>query len=183
MNSAPKASEPSTDDASPFVIACLVALNIKTEDGKRFDSGTKNAMFKLLRNALDTLLGGDLLNGKSRSVLVVNRGYIEVLTRNLVAEKKFTAMADTLQKTLNLSEEEFAQEPSLSMDQLMAGMRILFGQQHDTSRKQNKGEHQRHKDPRAHHPAKMNHRFNIAKQQGAETGDGGKRGIQAGYKL
>jgi len=110
------------------LLACLVALNIKTEDGKRFDSGTKTAMLKLLRNALDTLLGGDLLNGKSRSVLVVNRGYIEVLTRNLVAGKKFMAMAGTLQKTLNLTEEGFAQEPSLSMDQLMAGMRILFYQ-------------------------------------------------------
>jgi len=74
------------------LLACLVALNIKTEDGKRFDSGTKSAMLKLLRNALDALLEGDLLNGKSRGVLVVNRGYIEVLTRNLVVEKKLIAM-------------------------------------------------------------------------------------------
>ena len=110
------------------LLACLVALNIKTEDGKRFDSGTKNAGFKLLRNALDDLLREDWLNGKSRSALVVNRGYIEVLTRNLAAEKKFTAMAGTIQKTLNLTKEGFAQERSLSMDQLIAGMRILFYQ-------------------------------------------------------
>lgn len=111
------------------LVDCFVALNVKTENGKRFDSGTKRAMFKLLRNALDNLLRDDLLNGKSRSVLVVNRAYIEILTRHLVAEKKFTAMADTLQKTLGLTEEGFAQKPSLSMDQLMAGMRILFYQE------------------------------------------------------
>ncbi len=111
------------------LVDCFVALNVKTENGERFDSGTKSAMFKLLRNALDNLLRGDLLHGKSRSVLVVNRSYIEILTRHLVAEKKFTAMADTLQKTLRLTEEGFAQKPSLSMDQLMAGMRILFYQE------------------------------------------------------
>ncbi len=110
------------------LLECFEALDIRTEDGKRFDSGTKSAMLKLLRNALDNLLGGDLLKGKSRSVLVINRGYIEILTRHLVAEKKFTAMAGTLQKTLNLTEEVFAPEPSLSMDQLIAGMRILFYQ-------------------------------------------------------
>jgi len=60
------------------LLACFVALNIKTEDGQRFDSGTKNAMLKLHRSSLDTLLETDILNGKSRSVLVVNRGYIEV---------------------------------------------------------------------------------------------------------
>jgi len=80
------------------LVDCLVSLNIKTENGERFDSGTKRAMFKLLRNALDNLLRDDLLNGKSRSVLVVNRGYIEILTRHLVAEKKFTAIAGILQK-------------------------------------------------------------------------------------
>lgn len=111
------------------LLACLVALNIKTEDGKNYDSGTKTAMLKLLRNALDNLLGGDLLKGKIRSVLVVERGYVEVLTRHLVAEKKFTAMVGTLQKTLDLTETDFAQEDSLSMDQLIAGMRILFYQE------------------------------------------------------
>ena len=110
------------------LLDCFVAINIKTEDGKRFDSGTKSDRFKLRRNALGALLGGDLSNGKSRSALVVNRGCIEVLTRNLVAEKKFISMADILQKTLNLTEEGFARESSLSMDQLIAGMRILFYQ-------------------------------------------------------
>ncbi len=111
------------------LLACLVALNIKTEDGRSYDSGTKTAMLKLLRNALDNLLGGDLLKGKSRSVLVVERAYVEVLTRHLVAEKKFIAMAGILQKILNLTEKGFALEPSLSMDQLVAGMRILFYQE------------------------------------------------------
>ncbi|MCA1794021.1 MAG: hypothetical protein LC660_09170 [Desulfobacteraceae bacterium] len=111
------------------LVDCFVTLNIKTENGERFDSGTKRAMFKLLRNALDNLLRDDLLNGKSRSVLVVNRAYIEILTRHLVAEKKFTAMAGILQKKLNLTQEGFAQKPSLSMDQLMAGMRIFFYQE------------------------------------------------------
>jgi len=87
------------------LLACLVALNIKTEDGKRFDSGTKGAMLKMFRNSLDALLGGALLEGKSRSILVFNRSYIEILTRHLVAEKKFTAMADTLKQTLNITEE------------------------------------------------------------------------------
>jgi SNF2 family DNA or RNA helicase len=85
------------------LVDCFVTLNIKTENGKRFDSGTKRAMFKLPRNALDNLLRDDLLNGKGRSVLVVNRAYIEILTRHLVAEKKFTAMAGILQKKLNLT--------------------------------------------------------------------------------
>ena len=111
------------------LLDCLVTLNIKTEDGKRFDSGTKTAMLKLLRNSLDTLLGGDLLKGKSRSILVIERAYVEVLTRHLVAEKKFIAMAGTLQKALNLTKEGFFQESSLSMDQLIAGMRILFYQE------------------------------------------------------
>ena len=111
------------------LLDCLVALNIKTEDGKNYDSGKKTVMLKLLRNALDTLLGGYLLKGKSRSVLVVERAYVEVLTRHLVAEKKFIAMAPTLQKELNLTKEGFAQESSLSVDQLVAGMRILFYQE------------------------------------------------------
>ncbi|BBO88980.1 SWF/SNF family helicase [Desulfosarcina ovata subsp. ovata] len=106
--------------------ACLVALDIKTKDGKRFDSGTRNSMSKLLRGSLDVLLETDILHGKSRSVLVINRDYIEVLTRHLVAEKTFTALAETLQHTLNLTEEGLAQVPSLSMDQVTAGMRILF---------------------------------------------------------
>ncbi len=110
------------------LLACFVALDIKTEDGKSFDSGTKNAMFKQYRNELDHLLAGDFLEGTSRSVLVVNRGYVEVLTRSLVAEKKFTAMVGTIQRTLNLTPEGFTQAPSLSMDQLIAGMRILFYQ-------------------------------------------------------
>ena len=111
------------------LLDCFVALDIKTEDGQRFDSGTKNARFKLLRSSLDALLEDDLLNGRSRSVLLVNRGYIEIVTRHLVAENKFAAMAGTIEKTVNLSEEGLAREPSLSMDQLMAGMRILFYQE------------------------------------------------------
>ncbi len=110
------------------LLACLVALDIKTEDGQHFDSGTKNAMFKRLRGPLDTLLKGDLLNGKSRSVLLVNRGYVEVLTRHMAADKKFTAMVGTLQRILNFTEAGFSQKPFLSMDQLVAGMRIFYYQ-------------------------------------------------------
>ena len=33
------------------LLACLVALDIKTEDGESFDSGTRNAMLKLLRKS------------------------------------------------------------------------------------------------------------------------------------
>ena len=108
--------------------ACLVALDIKTKEGKRFDSGTKNT-FKPLRAPLDALLETDILHGKNRSALLINRDYIEVLTRHLVVEKKFTAMAETLQHTLNLTDEGLAKEKPLSMDQLTAGMRILFYQE------------------------------------------------------
>ncbi|MCW8801540.1 MAG: hypothetical protein OQK71_11480 [Desulfobacter sp.] len=111
------------------LLACLIALNIKTEDGKSFDSGTRNAMLKLLRSPLDALLSTDILHGKTRSILFINRDYIEVLTRHLVAEKTFTTLIDTLQHTLNLTEEGLAQEQPLSMAKLMAGMRILFYQE------------------------------------------------------
>ncbi len=60
------------------LLACLVALDIKTDDGKHFDAGTKNAILKRLRNELHALLEGDFLQGKNRSVLVVNRVYVEI---------------------------------------------------------------------------------------------------------
>ena len=110
------------------LLACLVALDIKTEDGKAFD-GPRNAMFKQLRKELDFLLEGNFLEGTSRSVLVVKRAYVELLTRSMVAEKNFTAMAGPVLKTVGLIPEAFAQLPSLSMDQLVAGMRILFYQE------------------------------------------------------
>ena len=110
------------------LLACLVALDIKTEDGKCFDSGTRNAMLKLLRSPLDALLSTDILHGKTRSILFINRDYIEVLTRHLVAEKTFTTLIDTLQHTLNLTEKGLAQEQPLAMAKLTAGMRILFYQ-------------------------------------------------------
>lgn len=111
------------------LLACLVALEIKTEDGKSFDSGTKNDMLKRLRSPLDLLLSTNILHGKSRSALLINRDYIEVLTRHLVAEKRFTTLVDTLQHTLNLTPEGLAQEQSLSMGKLTAGIRILFYQE------------------------------------------------------
>ncbi|MEA2061380.1 MAG: DEAD/DEAH box helicase [Thermodesulfobacteriota bacterium] len=114
------------------LLACLAASGIKTKEGQRFDYGTKNDRFKLLRSSLDALLATDILNGQSRSVLVMNRGYIEILTRHLAAEKKFKAMAGTVQYTLNLTEEGLAQKKNLSMDQLIAGMRILFYQKKET---------------------------------------------------
>ena len=67
-------------------------------------------MLKLLRSPLDALLSTDILHGKTRSILFINRDYIEVLTRHLVAEKTFTTLIDTLQHTLNLTEEGLAQE-------------------------------------------------------------------------
>lgn len=59
------------------LLACLVALDIKTEDDKSFDSGTRNAMLKLLRSPLDALLSTDILHGKSRNALFINRDYIK----------------------------------------------------------------------------------------------------------
>jgi len=109
------------------LLACLVALDIKTEDGRQFDSGTKTAMFKLIRNSLDSLLEQEFLEGKSRTVLVVNRNFVEILTR-MVVEKVFTAMVGSIQHLLLFTEDKLKKEPALSMDQLMAGMRILFYQ-------------------------------------------------------
>jgi hypothetical protein len=79
------------------LLACFLALGIKTQDVKSYDCGTKTAMLKQFRNELDALLEGHFLLGTSRSSLVINRCYVEVLTRNLVAEKKFTALAGTIQ--------------------------------------------------------------------------------------
>jgi len=110
------------------LLACLTALDIKTEDGYCFASKTKKSMFEHIRNELNTLLEGDFLLGKSRSVLLLNRAFVELLTQRLIADKKFTSMAEVIEKTLNLTPHGLAKAPSLTMDQVIAGMRILFYQ-------------------------------------------------------
>jgi len=110
------------------LLACLVALNVKTDTGKGFDSGTKSVMFKLYRPDLNSLLTQDFLEGRSRSYLVVNRRIVEPITRSLVAEKMFSPMADVIQDILELTDDGLRQERTLNMDQLVAVMRILFYQ-------------------------------------------------------
>ena len=110
------------------LLACLAALDIKTEDGYSFSSKTEKPMFKRIRNELNALLEGDLLQGKSRSVLVLNRNLVEPLTLRLIANNQFTPMAEVIQKTLYLTPHGLAKAPSLTMDQVIAGMRILFYQ-------------------------------------------------------
>ena len=110
------------------LLACLAALDIKTEGGYCFSSKTEKPMFKWVRNELNTLLEGDLLQGKSRSVLVLNRNFVEPLTQRLISDNQFTPMAEVIQKTLNLTPHGLAKAPSLTMDQVIAGMRILFYQ-------------------------------------------------------
>ena len=110
------------------LLACLAALDIKTEDGYCFASKTERPMFKRIRKELNALLEGDFLLGKSRSMLMLNRSFVELLTQRLIADNQFTSMAEVIQKTLNLTPHGLAQAPSLTMDQIIAGMRILFYQ-------------------------------------------------------
>ncbi len=110
------------------LIACFTALDIKTEDGVRFDSGTPIAMFKLLRKDLDSLLNKGFFDGKNRSPLMVKRHIVEEITRNLVAEKQLPAMAEPIQKILNLREDDFLHKRISDIEQLIAVMRIMFYQ-------------------------------------------------------
>lgn len=108
------------------LLACLVALGVTTDDGTAFDTGKKNAMLKLFRPQLDALLSSGLLEGHSRSILLVNRNVVERITRRLASEKGFSARAETIQEVLKLTAEwiDYARNPG--MDQLVATMRLLF---------------------------------------------------------
>jgi len=110
------------------LIQCLIQTGIKAANGEGFDSVSKNKGFKLLRPALDTLLNQDLLEGKTRSRLLVDRRIVEIITRQTIAAKKFKPYLKRIQTVLNLTEETLGGNSSLEPDHLIAAIRILFYQ-------------------------------------------------------
>ncbi|VVS93907.1 DEAD/DEAH box helicase [Desulfoluna spongiiphila] len=108
------------------LLTCLVALQVTTDDGKAFDTGKKNAMLKMFRPQLDSLLSSGLLEGHSRSVLLVERNVIECITRRLASKKGFAAMAETVQVVLDLTDEGLGGARNVDMDRLVAAMRLFF---------------------------------------------------------
>ena len=107
---------------------CLIQADIKAANGEAFDSVTKNEGFKLLRPALDTLLEQDLLTGKNRTFLLVDRRIVEIITRQAITAKKFKPYLKVVQTVLNLTEETLGTNPRLKPDHLVAAIRILFYQ-------------------------------------------------------
>jgi len=108
---------------------CLIQAGIKTDSGEEFDSVTKPGGFiKLLRPALDTLLEQNLLEGKNRSSLLVDRRIVEIITRQTIVAKKFKPYLEAVQTALNLTEETMATNYHLEPDHLVAAIRILFYQ-------------------------------------------------------
>ncbi|WP_300672570.1 DEAD/DEAH box helicase [Desulfoluna sp.] len=110
------------------LLACLVALQVRTDNGKAFDSGKKNAMLKMFRPQLDSLLSLGILEGKSRSLLVVDRRVVEPITRRLAGDTGFLAMAETIQEVLALTDEGLCSSQNLEIGRLVAVMRLLFYQ-------------------------------------------------------
>ena len=107
---------------------CLIQADIKATTSEAFDSVTKNERFKLLRPALDTLLEQDLLTGKNRTFLLVDRRIVEIITRQAITAKKFKPYLKVVQTVLNLTEETLGTNPPLKPDHLVAAIRILFYQ-------------------------------------------------------
>ena len=110
------------------LIQCLIQTGIKAANGEGFDSVSRNKGFKLLRPALDTLLKQDLLEGKIRSRLLVDRRIVEIITRQTIAAKKFKPYLKRIQTVLNLTEETLGRNSRLEPDHLIAAIRILFYQ-------------------------------------------------------
>ena len=110
------------------LIQCLIQTGIKADNGEGFDSVSTNRGFKLLRPALDTLLREDLLEGQSRSRLLVDRRIVEIITRQTIATKKFRPYIERIQTVLNLTEETLERNSRIEPDHLIAVIRILFYQ-------------------------------------------------------
>ncbi|MEA1899238.1 MAG: hypothetical protein U9N47_00510, partial [Thermodesulfobacteriota bacterium] len=107
---------------------CLIQANIKAATGEVFDSVTKPVGFKLMRPALDTLLEQNLLEGKNRSYLRINRQIVETITRQTITAKKFKPYLKAIQTVLNLPEGTLDTHSRLEEDHLFAAIRILFYQ-------------------------------------------------------
>ncbi|MBC8180368.1 DEAD/DEAH box helicase [candidate division KSB1 bacterium] len=107
---------------------CLIKTDIKAANGQGFDSVTKNEGFKLLRPTLDSLLGQQLLEGKSRSYLLVDRRIVEIIMRQIITEKKSIHYLQTIQTVLNLTEDTLDMYSYLEHHHIVAAIRILFYQ-------------------------------------------------------
>ena len=102
---------------------CLIQAGIKAATGEEFDSVAKHGGFKLLRPALNTLLEQNLLEGKNRSYLLVDRRIVEIITRQTIAAKKFKPYLEAVQTVLNLTEETLGTNWRLEEDHLFAAIR------------------------------------------------------------
>ena len=107
---------------------CLIQTGIKAANGRGFDSGSKNEGYKLLRPTLDKLLELHLLEGKSRSKLLVDRRIVEIITRQTIAATKSKPYLEEVQIALNLTEDTLCLNSNLETDHFIAAIRILFYQ-------------------------------------------------------
>jgi hypothetical protein len=76
-----------------------------------------------MRPALDTLLEQNLLAGKNRSYLLIDRRIVEIITRQTIAAKKFKPYLKAVQTVLNLTEETLGTNLRLEEDHLFAAIR------------------------------------------------------------
>ncbi len=108
---------------------CLIQTGIKAPNGIGFDALTRNEGFKLLRPSLDRLLREDLLEGKSRSRLVVDRRIVETITRRVIATPEGRAYPQAIAESLHLTEDTLHSHASaFDENYLIAAIRILFYQ-------------------------------------------------------
>lgn len=108
---------------------CLIQCGFKSPNGISFDAIKNNDATKILRPTLDKLLLLDLLQGKNRSSLCVDRDIVEIITRETLTDKKFGQYAIEVQTALNLTEDTLIMFSSqLKPDHLIAAIRILFYQ-------------------------------------------------------
>jgi len=127
---------------------CLIQTGVKAADGIGFDSVSRNEGFKQMRPALDALLEQHLLEGKSRSRLLVDRRIIEIITRQTITAKKYKHYLKVIPAILNLTEESLGTYAShLEIDHLVAAIRILFYQKKTD---QIKSLYRKHKDKPKH---------------------------------
>ena len=80
------------------LINCLVALDIKSEDGDDFHNGSQNGKFSRIRPTIDGLLELNIFEGKSRSSLVLSSKIAKLLTKICVQENKFNEYLEVVQK-------------------------------------------------------------------------------------
>ncbi|MCD4819414.1 MAG: DEAD/DEAH box helicase [Candidatus Cloacimonetes bacterium] len=110
------------------LIECLIQTDIKTQEGNRFDSIPKQIRFKVLRPVLDMLLGQNLLDGKSRSRLLINRQIVEIIIKHTIKEKKFKHYLKAVLNNFDFTDKTLKNNLRIEFDHLVAAIRILFYQ-------------------------------------------------------